>query len=264
MIASKGLQGIVVGDSRISTVGTGVGLNYRGYNIKDLAEKSVFEEVVFLLLYERLPTSDELDNLIRRMSKLRDIPKSLQVILENLPSTADPMDVMRTICSALGTIEPETHKNNQYEIALRLISIFGPALLYWYHFHKSHRLLKINTNTGPFDTVASNFIKLLYYDGTTPDPLVVKTLDVSLILYAEHDFNASTFAARVTISTRSDFYSGVTSAIGTLKGDLHGGANEAAMEFLEPLKSVQEAEQKVNYHHVIIFFSWMNILNQKN
>ena len=112
-------------------------------------------------------------------------------------------------------------------------------------FHKSHRLLKINTNTGPFDTVASNFIKLLNYDGQEPDPLIVKTLDVSLILYAEHDFNASTFAARVTISTRSDFYSGITSAIGALRGDLHGGANEAAMNFLEGIKSVSHAENIV-------------------
>jgi 2-methylcitrate synthase len=245
MKANKGLQGIAVGETRISTVGTGVGLNYRGFNIKDLAEKACFEEVVYLLLYERLPTREELDNLIRKISKLRDIPKPLQVILENLPPTADPMDVMRTICSALGTIEPETYKNNQYEIALRLIAVFGPGLLYWYHFHKSHRLLRINTDTGPFDTVASNFIKLLTYDGNTPDPLLVKTLDVSLILYAEHDFNASTFAARVTVSTRSDIYSGITTAIGTLKGDLHGGANEAAMELLQPLKSVEDAEQMV-------------------
>jgi 2-methylcitrate synthase len=250
MIANKGLQGIIVGDTRISTVGTGVGLNYRGYNIKDLAEKSSFEEVVFLLLNERLPTVEELDVMIRKISILREIPKPLQSILENLPSSADPMDVMRTICSALGTIEPECSNNNQYEIALRLISIFGPALLYWYHFHKSHRLLKINTNTGPFDTVASNFIKLLYYDGNTPDPLVVKTLDVSLILYAEHDFNASTFAARVTVSTMSDFFSGITSAIGALKGNLHGGANEAAMDFLEPLTSIQEAEKVVSFFFI--------------
>jgi 2-methylcitrate synthase len=255
MIANKGLQGIVVGDTRVSTVGTGVGLNYRGYNIKDLADKSCFEEVVFLLLNERLPSNEELDMLIRKMSLLREIPKPLQVILENLPSTADPMDVMRTICSALGTIEPEGPNNNHFQISLRLIAIFGPALLYWYHFHKSHRLLKINTNTGPFDTVASNFIKLLYYDGKAPDPLIVKTLDVSLILYAEHDFNASTFAARVTVSTLSDFYSGITSAIGTLKGNLHGGANEAAMEFLEPIKSVEEAEIKVNLSN----FSLKNI-----
>jgi 2-methylcitrate synthase len=155
------------------------------------------------------------------------------------------MDVMRTICSVLGTLEPEGPNNNQFEITLRLIAIFGPALLYWYHFHKSHRLLKINTNTGPFDTTAANFIKLLNYDGQEPDALIVKTLDVSLILYAEHDFNASTCAARVTTSTRSDFYSGITSAIGALRGNLHGGANEAAMVFLEGIKDTAEAEKIV-------------------
>jgi 2-methylcitrate synthase len=245
---SKGLQGIIVGDSRISRVGTGFGLTYRGYSIKDLAERATFEEVVHLLLYERLPTSEELDNLIRKMSLLRDIPKPLQIILENIPASADPMDVMRTICSALGTIEPENSNNFQFEIALRLISIFGPALLYWYHFHKSHRLLKINTNTGPFDTVASNFLKLFYYDNKIPPPILVKAMDVSLILYAEHDFNASTFAARVTVSTRSDFYSGITSAIGALRGDLHGGANEAAMEFLGKIKDVKDAEKIVNIY----------------
>jgi 2-methylcitrate synthase len=171
----------------------------------------------------------------------------LQNILENIPSNADPMDVLRTTASALGTIEPETSSNNHYEISLRMIALFGPALLYWYHFHRSHRLLRINTNTGPFDTIASNLVKLLHYDDLAkPDPLVVKAIDVSLILYAEHDFNASTFSARVTISTNSDFYSGITSAIGTLKGNLHGGANEAAYEFLENIKSTKEANEIVN------------------
>lgn len=210
-----------------------------------MAEKSTFEEVVFLLVNERLPTSEELDNMIRNLSLLRDIPKPLQTILENIPATSNPMDVLRTVCSFLGNLEPEGPNNNQYEIALRLIAIFGPALLYWYHFHKSHRLLKINTNTGPFDTVASNFIKLLNYDDKEPDPLIVKALDVSLVLYAEHDFNASTFAARVTVSTRADFYSGITSAIGALRGDLHGGANEAAMEFIQSIPSVQAVDRIV-------------------
>lgn len=155
------------------------------------------------------------------------------------------MDVMRTVASALGTLEPESANNNQYEIALRLMALFGPALLYWYHFHRSHRLLRINTNTGPFDTIATNFVKLLQYDSSIPDPLLVKAIDVSLILYAEHDFNASTFSARVTVSTNSDIFSGITSAIGTLKGNLHGGANEAAMEFLEKIKSVEDADRIV-------------------
>lgn len=210
-----------------------------------MAEKSTFEEVIHLLLYERLPTTEELDNLIKKLSLMREIPKPLQNILENIPANADPMDVMRTISSTLGTLEPENPNNNQYEISLRLIALFGPALLFWYHFHRSHRLLRINTNTGPFDTIACNFVKLLHYDLTTPDPLLVKAIDVTLILYAEHDFNASTFSARVTISTNSDFYSGITSAIGTLKGNLHGGANEAAMEFLEQIKSVEDVDPLV-------------------
>lgn len=243
MIAKKGLDGIIVGDSKISTVGTGAGLTYRGYNIKDLADHSTFEEVVFLLLKERLPSKEELDQLIRHMSSLRDIPSSLKNILENIPSTADPMDVMRTACSALGTLEPENEKNDQVQIAIRLIALFGPVLLYWHHFHVNK--IRIQTYTGEYDTVASNFIKLLNNTLDKPDPLIVKTFDVSLILYAEHDFNASTFAARVTTSTNSDFYSGITSAIGTLKGNLHGGANEAAMRLLEPIKSVKEADEIV-------------------
>jgi 2-methylcitrate synthase len=245
MIA-KGLAGVIVGDSKISTVGTGIGLNYRGFNIKDLAERAIFEEVVHLLLFERLPTKDELNNLIKKMSGLRDIPKELKIILEVIPGSANPMDVLRTVSSAIGTIEPETKSNNQFEIALRLISLFGPTLLYWYHYHKSGKTVRINTNTGDRDTVAVNFIKLLANDAKEPDPLVVKTLDVSLILYAEHDYNASTFSARVTTSTRSDFYSGITSAIGTLRGDLHGGANEAAMEFLKDIKSIDDAERIVS------------------
>jgi len=157
------------------------------------------------------------------------------------------MDVLRTTASALGTLEAETASNNQYEISLRMMALFGPALLYWYHFHRSHRLLRIDPNTGPFDTIATNFVKLLHYDDlANPDPLLIKAIDVSLILYAEHDFNASTFSARVTVSTNSDFYSGITSAIGTLKGNLHGGANEAAYEFLEHIKSTKEAHEIVN------------------
>ena len=213
-----------------------------------MAEKSTFEEVLHLLIYERLPSKEELDSLIKKLSVLREIPKPLQNILENIPEKADPMDVLRTVASALGTLEPETPKNCQYEISLRMMALFGPALLYWYHYHRSHRLLRINTDTGPFDTIATNFVKLLHYDNlTSPDPLLVKAIDVSLILYAEHDFNASTFSSRVTVSTNSDFYSGITSAIGTLKGNLHGGANEAAYEFLEPIKSVEDANEIVIY-----------------
>jgi 2-methylcitrate synthase len=206
-----------------------------------------------LLLYERLPTQEELDNLIRKLSLLRDIPRPLQMILENIPSNANPMDVLRSACSILGTIEPEEPNNNQYDIALRLVAIFGPILCYWLHFHKSHRQLKINTNTGSFDTVASNFLKLLNYDGKDPEPLMIKALDVSLILFAEHDYNPSTFSARVTISTKSDFYSGITSAIGALRGDLHGGANEKVMEFLESIKTIKDVDPIVNFIYYNIF-----------
>ena len=150
------------------------------------------------------------------------------------------MDVMRTVSSVLGILEPETQENNQIEITLRLIGIFGPALNYWFHF--ANNGLKIKTETLEDDTVAINFLKL-YHQSNTIDPVVIKTFDISLILYAEHDFNASTFAARCTVSTMSDFYSGITSAIGTLRGPLHGGANEAAMKLLEPLKSVQESNR---------------------
>lgn len=170
-MVSKGLAGIIAGDSRISTVGIGEGLNYRGYNIKDLAEKSTFEEVLHLLLYERLPTQEELENLIKKISQKRELPKSLQTILENLPEESHPMDILRTTCSALGTIEPESTNNNQYEITIRLVAIYAPALLYWYHYHKSRKLLKINTNTGPNDTVASNFAKLLFH--TTKDVVYI-------------------------------------------------------------------------------------------
>jgi 2-methylcitrate synthase len=159
----------------------------------------------------------------------------LKFILEKIPSNAHPMDVMKCATAFLGTLEPEDGKEiNSHSIAIRLVALLGPCLIYWHHFHKSG--LKLKGYTGPEDTVAQNFMKLLTLKVKKSDgevhPLIIKTFDLSLILYAEHDFNASTFAARTTASTRSDFYSAITSAIGTLKGPLHGGANEAAMEFL--------------------------------
>ena len=152
------------------------------------------------------------------------------------------MDVMRCISSILGTLEPENPKTNDaINISIRLVSLFGPCLLYWWNYHKHNR--RIEGYTGPSDSVALNFLKLMLNTSEQNiDPLIVKTFDVSLILYAEHEFNASTFASRVTTSTNSDFYSAITSAIGTLRGNLHGGANEEVMNLLEPLKSTQEAE----------------------
>jgi len=152
------------------------------------------------------------------------------------------MDVMRCVSSFLGTLEEESKTNGPIEISVRLVAIFGPALLYWHHFHKSG--IKLDGYTGPADSVALNFMKLML-NGPQPDPVAVRAFDVSLILYAEHEFNASTFAARITASTNADFHSAITSAIGTLRGNLHGGANEAVMHLLLPLKTPEVAEKVV-------------------
>ena len=157
----------------------------------------------------------------------------LKEILEKVPANAHPMDVMRCVSSIMGTLEPEDKDSKVEDLAVRLVALFGPALLYWHHFHKSG--LRIQGYTGNH-SVAENFMRLMelkFKPEEKVDPLIVKSFDVSLILYAEHDFNASTFAARVTASTNADYYAAITSAIGTLRGNLHGGANEAAMEFLQ-------------------------------
>lgn len=237
---SKGLMGVIAGESSISTTDSIKGLFYRGYNVNSLTENSTFEEVLYLLLEGTLPSQTQLDSLLVKISSRRTIPNRLKAILENLPRTAHPMDILRTVSSVMGCLNPESETNNSKEIAITLIALFGPCLLYWYHFHRS--AIRINPQTGERDSIALNFLKLLD-PSRKPDDLMVKTLDLSLILYAEHDFNASTFAARVCVSTLSDFYSGITSAIGTLRGPLHGGANEAAMELLKPLKSVDHAEE---------------------
>jgi len=244
---SKGLVGVVAGESNICTVGTGQGLNYRGYNVNDLAEQSTFEEVAYLLLYGHLPNKQELDQYIEKLASYRRLSMPMKAILEQLPETSHPMDIMRTAASAMGSFEPEDEvptdskkNNNQWQCGDRLIAIFGPALLYWYQYHKTG--IRIETRTGPKDTIAQNFVKLLL--GTDkPDPNMVRAVDVSLILYAEHDFAASTFAAIVTTSTLSDVYSSVSTAIGTLRGPLHGGANEAAYRLISQFKTPDEAEQ---------------------
>ncbi|EAS03271.1 2-methylcitrate synthase/citrate synthase II (macronuclear) [Tetrahymena thermophila SB210] len=233
-----GLAGIVAGDSAISTVGIGMGLNYRGYDIVDLAKNSTFEDVAYLILFGKLPTSKQLEEFLDQIVKARYLPAQLKEILERIPVDVHPMDMMRTVSSFLGLIEPETKENDQYKVAIRLLGIFGPAMAYWYHF--AHSGVRINEQTGPKDTIACNLVKLLHLSQTA-DPLIVRAVDVSLILYAEHDFNASTFAARVTVSTLADFYSGITTAIGTLRGPLHGGANEAVMQYLENIRSIEEA-----------------------
>lgn len=236
-----GLAGVIVDESAICTVGLeGTGLNYRGYSIHDLAEHATFEEVAYLLIYGHLPTKQQLDDYLKHLSSLRDLPSGLKSILERIPGSAHPMDVMRTGCSALGTFEPESEQNSQYHIADRLIACFGSMLLYWYHFHQSNQRIELNTNAP---SVAAHFLRLL--EGKKPDELMVKALDTSLILYAEHEFNASTFAARVCASTGSDFYSAITAAIATLRGPLHGGANEAAMGLIDQFETPEQAKASV-------------------
>ena len=236
-----GLAGITVGDTAISTVGKeGLDLTYRGYSIHDLAEQATFEEVAHLLIHGDLTNRDELQAYREKLMMLRDLPDSLKSVLECIPAKTHPMDVLRTGCSMLGTVEPESKQNTEQNIADRLIACVPGMLLYWYHFHKFAKRIKTNTSEP---NIAGHFLHLLH--GQTPDAMHAHAMDVSLILYAEHEFNASTFAARVTASTESDFYSAIVSGIGTLRGALHGGANEAAMELLEKFKSVDDAEHSI-------------------
>lgn len=236
---SSGLEGVIAGTTAVSTVGKkGLGLNYRGYSINDLTEYASFEETAYLVIYGKLPDHDELETYRKRLAGLRGLPVKLKNVLEQLPADAHPMDVLRTGCSALGTMEPETAERYQYRIADRLIALFPSMLLYWHHFHNSNRRIETEVDGGG---LAWHFLSLLH--GKPPEETARRAVDVSLILYAEHEFNASTFSARVTASTRSDFYAAITSAIGTLRGPLHGGANEEAMRLIARFSSPDEAER---------------------
>lgn len=237
-----GLADVIAGDSAICTVGKeGMGLNYRGYSITDLAAQSTFEEVAYLLIYGHLPNDNELSEYKNKLNKLRNLPADLKAVLEQIPGNAHPMDVMRTGCSMLGTLEPESSQYSGEDIANRLMACFSSILLYWYHFKTHHKRIETETDDG---TIAGHFLSLLH--GKSAPENHRRALDVSLILYAEHEFNASTFSARVTISTLSDFYSAITSAIGTLRGPLHGGANEAAMELIQQFESVEAANRGIH------------------
>lgn len=239
---SGGLAEVTAGDTAISTVGKeGVGLTYRGYEIHDLAAYATFEETAYLMLYEKLPTKSELEEYQKKLMGLRELPKPLLSVLEMIPKHAHPMDVLRTSCSMLGTLEPESDKNPQIAIANRLLACVPGMLLYWYQFHTHGKRINLTQSDEP--TIAGYFLHLLHEK--TPSKEQRQALDVSLILYAEHEFNASTFAARVTISTESDMYSAIVSAIGTLRGPLHGGANEAAMELISKYENADEAEKGV-------------------
>ena len=238
---SVALSGVVAGDTALSTVGhTGNDLHYRGYKINDLAQNCEFEEVAYLILYGSLPTKAQLSDYKAQLSKLRDLPNEVKTILENLPKTAHPMDVVRTATSALGSFYPEDEKHDAQSALLaanQLIAASPSALLYWYHF--SHFGKKITLSTDA-DGVAEHFLQLFLQE--KPKQSWVKAMQASLILYAEHEFNASTFTARVIAGTGSDIYSSITGAIGALRGPKHGGANEVALEIQQRYKSADEAE----------------------
>ncbi len=238
---TAGLAGVIAGNTAIATVGKeGKGLTYRGYSIYDLADHAAFEEVAYLLIYGRLPKPSELKDYQTKLRGLRGLPAPLKIVLEQIPRQTHPMDVLRTACSMLGALEPEGPSHEQIAVANRLTGCFSAMLLYWYHFANSGK--RIDTETDD-DSTAGHFLHLLH--GKKPDELHRRALDVSLILYAEHEFNASTFTARTIISTLPDFYSAVTGAIGALRGPLHGGANEAAMELIEQFSTPDEAEKGV-------------------
>ncbi len=233
-----GLAGVVAGESAIATVGKeGAGLNYRGYSIDDLADKASFEEVAYLLIYGSLPTQQQLKSYQQKLIELRTFPDALKSILKEIPKHTHPMDVLRTGCSFLGNIEPEESFSQQYDIADRLLALFPGMLCYWYLFQFEGKEI---SGLSDEETLGGHFLALLH--SKTPTEMQRDMMNTSLVLYAEHEFNASTFAARVTAATLSDFYSCITSAIGTLRGPLHGGANEAAMELIERFQTPDEAE----------------------
>ncbi|EOX9657438.1 2-methylcitrate synthase [Pseudomonas aeruginosa] len=237
VLSGAGLRGQVAGQTALSTVGQeGAGLTYRGYDVRDLAAAAIFEEVAYLLLYGELPNKQQLDAYLKKLQGQRDLPQALKEVLERIPKDAHPMDVMRTGASVLGTLEPELSFDQQRDVADRLLAAFPAIMTYWYRF--THEGQRIDCNSDE-PTIGGHFLALLH--GKKPSELHVKVMNVSLILYAEHEFNASTFTARVCASTLSDLYSCVTGAIGSLRGPLHGGANEAAMELIERFSSPQEA-----------------------
>jgi 2-methylcitrate synthase len=237
-----GLAGVTAGDTHICTVGKeGAGLTYRGYDIYDLADNACFEEVAHLLLHGKLPTQVELDAYIAKIKANRGLPDALKTVLEMVPADAHPMDVLRTGVSFLGNIEPEGDFSNQNDVADRLLACLPSILLYWHRFHADG--VRIDTETDD-DSISGHFLHMLH--DQAPKELHRKCLDTTLILYAEHEFNASTFAGRVITGTLSDMHSAVTGAIGALRGPLHGGANEAAMALISKFDTPEEATEGVH------------------
>lgn len=243
---SVALSGVVAGNTAICSVGkSGNDLHYRGYDILDVAEICEFEEIAYLLVHEKLPTLAELAGYKEKLRSLRDVPPGIKTILEALPATAHPMDVMRTGVSALGTVLPEKESHSAMgarDLADRLLACLGPMLLYWHHYTHHARRIEMETDD---DSIGGNFLHLLH--GEPPPCNWVKAMHTSLVLYAEHEFNASTFTARVIAGTGSDCYSAIAGAIGALRGPKHGGANEAAFDIQKRYGNPDEAEADIRH-----------------
>ena len=241
---SVALSGVPAGNTALCTVGrTGNDLHYRGYDILDFADQAEFEEVAYLLVHEKLPTRDELRKYKRKLQGLRALPEPLKRALEQLPKSAHPMDVMRTGCSVLGALEPEDEKHpaeGARDIADRLLACFGSILLYWHHYANSGTRIETVTDD---DSIGGHYLHLLH--GRKPRASWVRAMHTSLILYAEHEFNASTFTCRVIAGTGSDMFSAITGGIGALRGPKHGGANEVSDEIQKRYRNADEAEADI-------------------
>jgi len=254
---SVALSGVAAGSTALCTVGrSGNDLHYRGYDILDIAEQCEFEEIAHLLVHEKLPTRAELAAYKRKLTSLRALPGPVKAALEQIPASAHPMDVLRTGCSVLGTVYPEKDDHNlagARDIADRLMACLGSMLLYWHHYSRDQHRIELETDD---DSIGAHFLHLLH--GKPANPLWVRAMHTSLNLYAEHEFNASTFAARVVAGTGSDLYSAVTGAIGALKGPKHGGANEVSLEIMgryeSPVAAERDITARVRNREVVIGF----------
>jgi len=254
---SVALSGVTAGNTALCTVGrTGNDLHYRGYDILDVAEACEFEEIAHLLVHETLPNATDLAAYKARLKALRGLPAAVKTVLEAIPAAAHPMDVMRTYVSALGCALPEAHDHNvpgAKEIADRLMASLGGALLYWYHYATNGKRIDVETDD---DSIGGHFLHLLH--GKPPSASQIRAMHTSLVLYAEHEFNASTFAARVVAGTGSDMHSAITAGIAALRGPKHGGANEAAFEIQKRYATADEAEadirRRVEAKEVVIGF----------
>ena len=254
---SVALSGVVAGNTALCTVGlTGNDLHYRGYDILDVAEACEFEEIAHLLVHGKLPNAAELASYKAKLKSMRGIPMAVQDVLESLPASTHPMDVLRTACSVLGCVLPEKDDHNiagAKDIADRMMASFGSMLLYWYHFAVNGKCIDVETDD---DSIGGHFLHLLH--GEEPSDLAVQSMHTSLVLYAEHEFNASTFAARVIAGTGSDMYSAITGGIGALRGPKHGGANEVAFDIQNRYDNPDDAEadivRRVSEKQVIIGF----------